>query len=402
MHTQNAFSLVKWIYALGLILGLSACDQNQSHMREPVGTACVQRAINNQFIVKFKNQNKITRLHASRAEVQDLLSQQQIEWAEPNYFLPAPPAPPSHPSSSDIRASQWFNPDIGAEYAWSRGFRGEGVKIAIVDSGVDVSHPFLTQALKRGSDELKASGGKLDELDSDGNGLVDDTYGWNFADNVADVIDETGHGTHIAGIIAGSHEGYREFSGVAPAAGIFAADFMNGEVGDEFNAIRAVEYSIGRGAKVINNSWSNFCSSSLRTAFESWQSLDVIFVNAAGNDGLHIDALAIFPANLRLANAITVGSVGVTGKRSTFSNYGGNVWIYAPGEEIFSLASGELGHESLIARSGTSMSTAFVTGAVALAWNAFPTRTAAEIVAALREQSGTTIDVEKLFNSLER
>jgi len=398
MHTRVAFSL------LAIILSLSACGETQERYRESDGRACVKRALSNQFLVKYKDQDQVQRLMISREKLNRLLEQDDIEWAEPNYQIPVPEV---RVDPGRVRGASQSTPNIAAEYAWARGYTGQGVRIAVVDSGVDINHPFLRRALRRGSDEYIPSGGRSDGVDNDGNGFIDDLYGWNFAENRAEVIDETGHGTHIAGIIAGSHSEFSQFRGVAPGSAIIAADFMNGEVGDEYSAIRAIDYSLNRGARVINNSWTNFCSISLRSAFESWQSHNVVFVNAAGNDGLHIDSLAIFPANLNFSNTITVGSMGKSGRRSSFSNHGANVMIYAPGEEIFSLAIAAFGYDHLIARSGTSMSTAFVSGAVALAWSAYPEKNASQIVAALRRQarpsqaSGVSkINVRELFQAL--
>jgi subtilisin family serine protease len=172
---------------------------------------------------------------------------------------------------------------------------------------------------------------------------------------------------------------------MAPRASLIAADFMDEDLGDEFNAIRAIDYSIGENARIINNSWSNFCSHSIQAAFERWQDRDVIFVNAAGNDSMLIDASPIFPANLDLLNGITVGSVNRFGERSQFSNFGRNVSVYAPGEDIFSLSTADFGLGFLVPRSGTSMATAFVSGALALVLSAKPEAKAVDVVRELKK-----------------
>jgi subtilisin family serine protease len=120
----------------------------------------------------------------------------------------------------------------------------------------------------------------------------------------------------------------------------------------------------------------------LKQHFAEWSKRDVIFVNAAGNQGIRLDSIALFPSNLNFLNTVTVGSVDRDKRRSTFSNYGSNVAVYAPGEDIVSLALYDPFRDPLIARSGTSMSTAFVTGALALAWSAYPQYHAADILRA--------------------
>lgn len=398
MRTLTACSLILFSLVLG------ACSEVHEKYREPGNRACTQKALVDQYLVKYKDAPLVTRMFLTKEQLPAVLNDPAVEWVEPNYEVRHLP----RKLESQSVHSEWQSaPMIGAEYAWARGFTGQGINIAVVDSGVDTEHPLLKRALARGSAERPIAADP-NRRDDDGNGFIDDIYGWNFADNVAQPMDETGHGTHIAGIIASSHSAMTSFRGIAPDVGLIAADFMNSETGDEFNAIRAIDYAISRGAKIVNNSWSNFCSLSLRQAFESWQTQDVVFVNASGNDGLYIDSLAIYPANLHLANTITVGSVGSSGMRSPFSNYGKNVSVFAPGEEIFSLAPHQSGYELLVARSGTSMATAFVSGAVALAWSAHPEKPASEIVKALRNRAHSNgylsstpiLNVRDLFSAL--
>ena len=367
-------------FSLLFVLHLSACGSDDAKYHEPLaGSGCVTRAIKNEFLVKFKDSRSIQRIEYPESRLSDLLKNRDIAWIEPNYAVPEVEAePPIFPAILS-------NPNalvIGADFAWRQGFRGNGVTIAVVDSGVDVKHPSLRNAVRAG---------------------------WNFIDNSAEVADETGHGTHIAGIIAARRSPYHRFSGIAPQAQLVAADFMNADRGDEYHALRAIEWSLQQGAKIINNSWSNFCSNSIRTSFSEWRSLNVIFVNAAGNDGRQIDNLPIFPANLNLANTITVGSANSRGTRSPFSNYGHNVFIFAPGEEVYSLATREWGIGSLISRSGTSMSTAYVSGALALVWSAYPSLSAARIVSELKgrahaadESDQPMINVRALMETLSQ
>jgi subtilisin family serine protease len=362
------------LLAIASFLLLAACAQEQADFYSPPNEECTTNAIAGEYMLKLRDSRELQKLKLSRPQVQKLLTDRKVEWIEPNYHVHAQSLPP-------FMTGGLSNPNaiiIGANYAWQKGLRGQGMTVAVVDSGIDNRHPLLE-------------------------GKVID--GYNFIDDTPNFRDETGHGTHIAGIIAGSRS--ENFSGIAPKAKLIAADFMNEDRGDEFNAIKAVDYSIQKGARIINDSWSNMCSYSLRSAFEGWSGENVIFVNAAGNDAERIDSLAIYPANLMLGNGVTVGSIDNDGRRSSFSNYGRNVVIYAPGQDIFSLSTMDYGVGYFVPRSGTSMATAFVSGALALAWGSAPDTPAVKIVDLIRNDTtaqhanaSPIISVERLIRKL--
>ncbi len=341
------------IFLASLLFTMGCVNGNSPFLPKHENPVCGPRQIENQYIVKYFGQKKINLYSLPLDELEKLKTDPSIEWVEPNYLIEHTLSNPLQPN---INVSQKAKL-IGAEYAWSKGIRGQGIRVAIIDSGIDYAHPLLRQNY---------------------------LGGWNFLAGTPQVIDETGHGTHIAGIIAAAHSPDSSLTGIAPSARIISADFMSEGHGDEYHAIQAIEFSIQKGARLINNSWSNFCSHSLKMAFQRWENLNVIFINAAGNEGLNIDTLEIYPANMKLRNAVTVGSVNINGLRSAFSNYGENVSVYAPGEYVFSLAHSAFSRETLVPRSGTSMSTAFVTGALALAWSAFPQLKAPNLLLSLK------------------
>ncbi|MGE0525722.1 MAG: S8 family serine peptidase [Bdellovibrionales bacterium] len=364
-------------------LVVARCGTKEAELiEENVDPICRERVIHDQYIVKYSDDRGLQREDLTRDQLKQTLTKSHVEWVEPNYEIPAV-------VGDSLAASAVIHPNaarIGATYGWNRGYRGQGVRVAVVDSGVDWRQPLLASALRDPLGESTMAP-RPNGIDEDNNGYPDDLYGWNFVGNTPQVRDESGHGTHIAGIIASSHEPGSQLAGIAPGVTLIVADFMENDHGDEYNAIRAIEYVLKRGARIVNNSWSNFCSYSIRNAFQSWQNLDVVFVNAAGNNGRWIDSLPIFPSNLNFMNMVTVGSVNRYGQRSSFSNYGANVLIYAPGEEVFSLGTYDMAPNALIARSGTSMSTAYVSGALALAWSAFPRKSARQLVSALHKSA---------------
>jgi subtilisin family serine protease len=367
-----AYKLILLLF-IGFIV---SCAPRREKMHLPApGSKCETRTILNEYLIKKKGQ-ALERQHLTMHEVEKTVTDPSVDYMEPNYQI-------SNNEFNSLKNPRTLSisPNanrIHAQYAWNRGFLGQGIRVSIVDSGVDVNQPLLQGALEDH---------------------------WNFIDNSPDVFDESGHGTEIAGIIASAHNSW--FGGIAPAATLVIADFMSSNRGDEFNAIRAIEYSIERGAKIINNSWSSQCSVSLRTSFQNWQNLDVIFVNAAGNDGENIDDTEIYPSNLGLKNTVTVGSVNSNFEKSKFSNYGNNVVVYAPGENVYSLSPGNIPFGPAF-RSGTSIATPFVTGGLALAWGAHPHLSAANIVGALNSIAKDSklrwpiFDIQALMEELDK
>ncbi|MCU1487424.1 MAG: Subtilase family protease [Actinomycetia bacterium] len=261
--------------------------------------------------------------------------------------------------------------DIDATSAWDR-TRGEGVVVAVIDEGVDRTHPELAGRMWRNADEVCGNA-----VDDDRNGYVDDCDGWDFARNdntTYDLDADSTHGTHIAGTIAAESDNGTGFAGVAPRATI-----MPLKVGDSGSfslsaAAAAVNYAVDNGAKVINASWGTSGVSRaqlpwLEAAVERARQAGVLIVAAAGNDGRDIDASPSFPASFPEDNVITVGASTNADAAAYFSNYGAtSVDVYAPGWFIWStLPGGTYG-----TMSGTSMAAPHVAGAAALAMAADP------------------------------
>lgn len=364
-------------FLLIAIFGLASCARENSHYHAPASRGCSALAIEHQYMVKWRGERLPRRYDLNARDLELLLRQPALEWAEPNYNFRGRELPQARDFNSTADARF-----VHADSAWRRGAYGKGILVAVVDSGVDTTQPQLAGAIQ-GS--------------------------WNFITDDENVRDETGHGTHVAGIIAARPTAQSPFTGLAPEAGILAADFMESERGSEHDALRAIQYSLDHGARIINNSWSEFCSFALAESFGQWQKANAIFVNAAGNQGVSVDGSGLVPSSLELFNTLSVGSVGLEGKRSTFSNYGQAVPVFAPGEEIASLSVDDSLGTTLIARSGTSMSAAFVSGALALAWSAHLELDAAGLLKAFRATSDRTrhdgisvLDITALLNELDK
>lgn len=259
---------------------------------------------------------------------------------------------------------------IHAPAVWNQGFMGEGAVVAVVDTPVDISHPQLKNRIYINEAEANGKPG----VDDDGNGFIDDVYGWNFnEDRPQSTADVSDHGTHVAGIIA-ADDTRKEISGIAPKAKIVAASFLDPSGnGNLFSALTALKYASARGAQIINASWGAECySPSLETEIKNLAHDGVLFVAAAGNEFLDFDTAPkntwTYPAAYNLENQITVGANNLLGYLLSFSNRSFSlVHLTAPGYKVLSSVPGGYAQES-----GTSMAAPFVTGAAALLKGAFP------------------------------
>lgn len=252
------------------------------------------------------------------------------------------------------------------------------VVVAVIDTGIDYTHPELRDNLwiNRGETGFwQPPKGSTTEcrqrscngIDDDDNGFADDVVGWDFVHNVPLPYDTHGHGTHIAGIIAGEALGGAPIAGVCLNVLVMALKYYdNSGIGynNLQNTVRAVQYAVRNGAHIINYSGGGSDPApSERAAIEEARLKNVLFVAAAGNDSHNNDVIPYFPASYGLENIIVVASLNQQNELLSSSNFGPkSVHVAAPGLTIFSaLPRGRFG-----TMSGTSQATAFVTGAAAL------------------------------------
>ena len=279
-----------------------------------------------------------------------------------------------------VDTTTWGQDITNAAALWSQNVLGQGIKVAVVDAGVDYSQVQIKPRLAVNTAEMNGVTG----VDDDGNGYVDDIYGWDFYGNrPTPTPDREGHGTHVAGIIAADHS-KGVVQGMAPSAQIVPANFMDANGSGDLNtAVQAIQYVASRGVKVINASWGG-CSDSvpvtLRNAIAALESQNILFVAAAGNDGADLDGVPDYPSTFNLNNQLTIAASTSSDFMASFSNSSYNlVHLAAPGQNIYStLPNNKQGWMS-----GTSMATPFVSGAAALLWSAKPSATVAQIKQAL-------------------
>lgn len=300
-----------------------------------------------------------------------------VEYTQPDYYvqLQRLPNDPGFNQQWGLNNALNNSASISAPTAWDRTTGSGSTIVAVIDTGVDYTHPDLAANMWRNTREVAGNG-----VDDDRNGFVDDIHGYNFSDNNGNPKDENGHGTHVAGIIGASGNNGVGVTGVNWNVRIMALRFMDyGGRGSTSNALRALNYAVANGATVSNNSWTSpVADLALEQGIQAAGRAGHIYVVAAGNQGRNIDVLPTYPANYsKLGNVITVAGTDSGDRIAGWSNYGsGAVQIAAPGSGIYST----LPNNRYGTMSGTSMATPFVAGAVALVKDLNPSWTAQEVI----------------------
>lgn len=242
---------------------------------------------------------------------------------------------------------------------------------AVLDTGIDYNHPDLIDNIWVNPAEIPNNG-----LDDDGSGYVDDLRGVNVITDSVDPMDDQGHGTHVAGIIAGRGNNTRGVAGVSWSSRLLPIKFLNSNrEGSIANAIKAINYvttlkRAGRNIVVINNSWTTTeYSAALGAAVADAATAGIVFVTSAGNasgggSGTSNDTTPQYPANFSSSNVISVAAVDSGVTLASYSNYGEQtVHIAAPGHQIAST----MRNSTYSYLSGSSMAAAQVSGVTLLA-----------------------------------
>ena len=315
----------------------------------------------------------------------------EVKYAQPDYLLKLSPvkrgdtlqstrasAPGSAVEPNDpLFKEQWAlyqknnGSDINAIDAWKKGTGSGSVIVAVIDSGVDYNHEDLKDRMWANQAELHGKAGK----DDDGNGYVDDIYGYDFANKDSDPMDDNSHGTHCAGIIAASQNNGVGISGIAPGVKIMALKFL-GETGSGYtsDAIKCFEYAIKMGATITSNSYGGSAyNPALSEAVNRYGKLTVF---SAGNDYTDLDRYPVFPCCMLRPNMLVVLSTTSNKELANGSNFGASrVQLGAPGEKILSCVPGNR-YEY---KSGTSMAAPLVAGLAALVISREPEISAQEL-----------------------
>ncbi len=271
--------------------------------------------------------------------------------------------------------------DIDMPEAWDLATGDGSVVVGVIDTGIDPTHKDLAANVWQNVGEIAGN-----DIDDDGNGYIDDTYGWDFIDEDNVPQDGHGHGTHVSGTIGGVGDDGSGIVGVNWDVRIMGLKFLSdGGSGMTSNAIEAINYANtmrqmwldtggtkGANVRLTSNSWGGGQrSQELVDAVARSDELGMLFVVAAGNAASNNDAVDYWPANLstELDNVITVAATDHNDRLAGFSSYGAeSVHLGAPGVAVYSSLPGD----QYAAWSGTSMATPHVAGVAALCWSFDP------------------------------
>jgi subtilisin family serine protease len=268
-----------------------------------------------------------------------------VEYAEPNYILRAL-ATPNDPQFNQLwglhntgQTGGTQDADIDAPEAWDIHTGSPEVVIAVIDTGVVCNHPDLNDGSK---DNIWANDSELNGapgIDDDGNGYVDDVYGWDFVGEDSDPTDYYAHGTHVAGTIAAIGNNAAGITGVNWLASIMPLRIFGAfGYGDTAKAIEAITYAADNGAHVINASWGEGgFSQALYDAISYANDKGCLFVASAGNSSDDNDINPFYPASFDLPNIISVAATEHNDNLAWFSNFGAtSVDVAAPGVNVLS------------------------------------------------------------------
>lgn len=317
--------------------------------------------------------------------IDELQNSSYVAYAEPNYIislsLPDVPQPPGEEpvgmesvsgAPNDPRFSeQWAlqntgqtggtpGADINAISAWSMNKGSGSIVVAVIDTGVDYTHPDLAQNIWTNPGEIPNNG-----IDDDGNGYIDDVHGYDFINNDNDPMDDNGHGTHCAGVIGAVGNNGIGTSGVSQSVKIMPLKFLRKDGnGDTAASLNAVAYARKMGANVISCSWGGTARS--QALADAIAATNKLFVCAAGNSGTSNDLIQHYPSGFDSSQIISVAASDASDGIPSYSNYGpSSVDVAAPGDWILSTYPTSLGYQ-YIKMKGTSMATPHVAGLAAL------------------------------------
>ena len=265
--------------------------------------------------------------------------------------------------------------DIGLADAWRLYDGGSrDVVVALVDTGIDYTHEDLVGRIWTNTDEIPGNG-----IDDDGNGYVDDVYGWNFYSGTNDVYvgTEDAHGTHGAGTIAANAGNGVGIAGIVQSdhVKVMAVKALGGSDGSGTTAsiIQAIQYAEANGAQICNLSLGS--SQNDPALYRTIASSKMLFV-VAGNDGTDLETAPSYPASYDLDNLIAVANIRYDGELDPTSSYGAaSVDLAAPGSYILSTTPGN----TYSYMTGTSMAAPMVSAAAAMVYSAFPKATLADV-----------------------
>ncbi|MEZ0325281.1 MAG: S8 family serine peptidase [Fimbriimonas sp.] len=314
-----------------------------------------------------------------------LKSQPGVKFAEPDYEITPDQAFPNDPSFNN----QWalhntgqsggvVDADIDAPEAWGMLLAGPDVLVAVLDDGVEYTHPDLAANIVVNPGEIAGNG-----IDDDANGYIDDTGGWDTADNDNDPLPASAsasHGTHVAGIVAAVTNNATGVAGTGKRVKILPVRMYKGQSTWLTSLANGLDFARIRGASVLNVSYNtDGFTMFLIEAIQRAEAAGILYVNSSGNNGENMDA-GRGQMKQYAQNIMFVAATDRNDRLAGFSNYGQTTDIGAPGVSILSTVTGG----GYAYYDGTSMATPVVSGAAATVRAAYPSLTPAQVIAKLK------------------
>lgn len=288
------------------------------------GTTIEEKDLSQLYLVKLSKE----KVMQTRELVDELGKLSEVEYAEPNYkaYIMGEPADGTicaDPSANPLYSQQWGIGNMAIDQLWTKPIvNGQRPVIAIIDTGVDITHPDLVDNIWTNQREAEGEEG----YDNDNNGFKNDVHGWDFINNTGNIRDFNSHGTHVAGIAAAADNGIG-IIGANPRALIMPVSVMQSDgSGDIATIIKGINYAVQNGATVLNMSFGTYANTkALRQALEqAYQS--AVLVAAAGNDGIGIypecgkrEYRPMFPAAYSFVLGVQATTQG--GALAGFSNF---------------------------------------------------------------------------------
>ena len=313
-------------------------------------------------------------IDANEAEIQSLCD--SLKAANPSYNLTceANTIIETQRTPNDTQYSSLYGmTKISAPQAWDITTGSSNVVVAVIDTGIDYTHPDLADNMATNPGEIRGNG-----VDDDGNGFVDDYYGYDFINGDSDPMDDHFHGSHCAGTIGARGDNGKGVAGVNWTVRLMPVKVLDSYGSGTLAAVAAgMNYAVKRGAKIMSMSLgTSGYSSTLENAIISAKNAGVLVVAAAGNSSQNTDISPNYPSASAQDNVLAVAASNSTDTLAYFSNWGPtSVDLAAPGESILSTY---LGGQYAYA-SGTSMATPHVAGMAAMLLAVNPTLTYGQI-----------------------
>lgn len=371
-------------------------DQRESVVRSVGGILRATDDAGRDLRMRHVAEGRINKVRVANAAQRDrvikrLSHHPLIEVAEPNYILTTADRDrqPLSAPNDEFFDLMWglhntgqeggtVGSDISALDAWGITKGDRNIVVGVIDEGVDYTHPDLVANIWHNPGEICDNG-----IDDTGTGVIDDCHGFNAIDGTGDPLDVGGHGTHVAGTIGASTDNGIGVAGVNWDIQIAGCKFLGPTGGTTADAVACIDYftnlRVNHGVNIVatNNSWGGGgVSESLRSAIQTHNEAGIMFVTAAGNDGVNADNTPSYPGSYDLPGIVNVANTTRTDEMAWDSTYGPtSVDLGAPGSQIASTYI----DEGYVYASGTSMSAPHVTGVASLIWSIAPHLSIAEV-----------------------